>query len=158
MPPPPLFDLAGIELDRVVLTREEVYARLPQRHEFMQLDGVVHIDLEHARGIGVRHVRDDEWWVRGHVPGKPILPGVLLLEMAAQTSAVLNSIAHEFSEFLAFGGVEECKFRGAVYPPATIYMLCQELEFRPRRLRSRTQALVDDRIVFEAVITGLRLE
>jgi 3-hydroxyacyl-[acyl-carrier-protein] dehydratase len=99
----------------------------------------------------------DEWWVRGHVPGRPIFPGVLMLEMAAQTAAFFSRYIYDLTNFIAFGGVDDCKFRDAVVPPARIYLICQQLEVRPRRIRCRTQAVVGGRLVFEATITGLQL-
>lgn len=155
MPPPLLYDLTKVDLDRVIFTREQIYDRLPHRFEFMQLDAVVHVDREARVAIAYRDVRSDEWWVRGHVPGRPIFPGVLMLETSAQLAAFVSAYIHEFAGFMAFGGVDNCKFRGAVIPPARIYMVCRQIENRPRRIAADCQAVLGQAVVFEARITGL---
>ncbi|MFQ5489547.1 MAG: 3-hydroxyacyl-ACP dehydratase FabZ family protein [Phycisphaerae bacterium] len=154
MPPPLLFDFSRLEADRVLYTRDQIYERLPHRYEFMQLDGIVH--MEDRLAVAYRDVRPDEWWVRGHVPGRPIFPGVLMLETAAHLSAFLmRYIDSSYDGFVAFGGVDSCKFRGAVIPPSRIYMVCRETEDRPRRIGGDCQAFVNGTMVFEAKITGL---
>ena len=134
MPPPLLVDLEKVDLERVLLSNTEIYDPLPHRHEFGLLDGVCHFDRENVAAVAFADVRNDSWWVRGHVPGRPILPGVLMMEMAAQTSAVLLKLvdpAHD--AFVGYGGIDDCKFREAVTPPARLYILCQGVEYRPRR-------------------------
>jgi len=149
-----IFDVAKLDPDRVLFTREQIYQRLPHRHEFKQLDGILHI--EDGLAVAYRDIRSDEWWVRGHVPGRPIFPGVLMLETAAHLSAFLmRYIDEDYKGFVAFGGVDGCKFRGAVTPPSRIYMVCRQSEDRPRRITGACQAFANGEMVFEAKITGL---
>ena len=155
MPPPLLIDLNSIDLHQARLTQEEVYERLPHRYEFMLLHGICHVDHEKQAIVGYRDVGPDDWWFRGHVPGRPLLPGVLMLEMAAQVSAVMTKLMGGSQGFLAFGGVDKCKFREAVTPGTRLYLLCVAEEIRPRRVVSETQGVVDGRVIFEARITGL---
>ena len=156
MPPPLLIELAEVDFNRVELTKHEIYRHLPHRHEFEVLDGVCFTDFERRRVIAFADVRPDAWWVRGHVPGRPLLPGVVMLEMAAQTCAVMAKLLGNES-FIAFGGVEECKFRETVVPPARLYILGVGRDYRPRRIVSDTQGMVDGKMIFEARITGLML-
>ena len=158
MPPLLLYDLDTIDPQRVLYTREQIYARLPQRFEFEQLDGILHMDHDALVAVAYREVRPDEWWARGHVPGNPIFPGVLMLETAAQLAAFMTKYIREYHGFVAFGGVDRCKFRGAVIPPARIYMICHQIENRNRRIAGECQAIVDGKLVFEATITGLPVE
>ena len=65
---------------------------------------------------GYRDVRDDEFWVRGHIPGRPIFPGVLMIETAAQLVGYYAMSKMPSQGFLGFGGVEDVKFRGTVVP------------------------------------------
>ena len=155
MPPPLLFDLNQINLDQVFLTREEIYQQLPQRYEFMLLDGVCMLDHQAQHLVAYADIQPDSWWVRGHIPGQPLLPGVLMLEMAAQTSAVAAKLLGICDGFIGFGGVDECKFRETVVPPARLYLLCTGKEYRPRRIISTTQGVKDGKLVFEAIITGV---
>lgn len=157
MPPPLLVDLDQVDLSRVLLSQADIYALLPHRHEFKLLDGVSHIDQESRRIVAYRDVGEKDWWVRGHIPGRPLLPGVLMLEMAAQTMAVLARRCGGVGDFLAFGGVDECKFRDAVVPPARLYLLGAGLEQRSRRVVCRAQGVAAGKLIFEAVLTGLTM-
>lgn len=157
MPPPLLADLGAIDLTKTCLDRDEIYRRLPHRYEFMLLDGVCHIDEEKKLIVAYHDVKPDHWWVRAHVPGRPLLPGVLMLEMAAQVSAVMAKLVGGFDGFIAFGGVDRCKFRETVSPPARFYLLSAGTEYRKRRIVSDTQGVVEGRMIFEARITGMML-
>ena len=154
MPPPLLLDLPTMDLTQVVLTQEAIYRYLPHQFEFQVLDGVCYLDKERNQVVAFADVGADAWWVRGHVPGRPLLPGVLMLEMAAQTSAIVAKL-RGVDAFIAFGGVEGCKFREPVVPPARLYLVGAGVDDRPRRIVSDTQGVVDGRLIFEARITGM---
>ena len=156
MPPPLLVDLQQLDLDRVCLTKDEIYQRLPHRFEFRLLDGVCMVDLEGQRIVAYADIRVEDWWVRGHVPHRPLLPGVLMLEMAAHASAVLAKLQGN-DTFIGFGGVDNCKFRETVVPPARLYIIGVGVDYRPRRIVSDTQGVMDGKLVFEARITGLTI-
>ncbi len=157
MPPPLLFDVSPSDLESTVLTREQIYEDLPQRFEFLLLDGVSMLDVGAKRMVAYADLRADAWWVRGHLPDRPLLPGVLMLELAGQTSAVAARHVYNHADFLGFGGVDDCKFRESVVPPARMYILCMGKEYRRRRIISKTQGIVDGKLIFEATITGLTL-
>lgn len=147
-------DLGSIDPDAVAMDRRQIYELLPHRHEFQVLSGVCCYDLTAQTIVTFVDVTPQDWWVPAHVEGRPLLPGVLMLEMAAQSSAVLAKLAGS-DEFLGFGGVENCKFRETVVPPSRLYLLCVGVEHRSRRIVSNTQGVRDGRLVFEAQITGL---
>ena len=151
----PFIDLNTLDLDKLVVTREEIYQRLPHRYEFMQLDGLVHFDLDKGIGVGLREIRQDEFWVKGHIPNRPIFPGVLMIESAAQLASYLSFEILKHDKFMGFGGVDAVKFRGAVTPPATMYIILKLIDARPRRIIVDAQGIVDDKLVFEARITGM---
>jgi 3-hydroxyacyl-[acyl-carrier-protein] dehydratase len=157
MPPKPLFDLSLFDTDTVVADREAIYAVNPQRHEFQQLDGLHYYSREDYALAGFRDVRDDEFWVRGHIPGRPIFPGVLMIESAAQLVSYFMMRLAPDKGFLGFGGVDGVKFRGTVAPGDRIVLLGKMLEIRPRRCVGAVQGYVDGRLVFEGVITGMWL-
>lgn len=157
MPPPLLIDLEKFDLSKTCLTQEQIYECLPHRHEFMLLEGVCHLDYEAGQIIAYRDIRSEDWWFRGHVPGRPLLPGVLLLEMAAQVSAVFAKLGSNLEGFVGFGGIDSCKFRDAVAAPCRLYLLSVAREIRARRIVSDTQGVVDGKLVFEARITGLTM-
>src|SRR3954451_22385999 len=87
MPPEPILDPTQIDVSRVLAGREELRKTNPQRYEMEQVDAVVLLDLENHVIVGYRDVRDDEFWVRGHMPGFPLFSGVLMCEAAAQMVA-----------------------------------------------------------------------
>ena len=153
----PMLDLNELDLSRIVVDRERIYSRLPHRHEFMQLDAIVYLDVKAGLAVGLRHIRNDEFWVKGHIPGQPIMPGVLMLETAAQMAAYLSHEVQPDDRFLAFGGLEDVRFRSAVFPPATMYIIEKVIEVRPRRTVCDAQGFVDGKLVFEARIIGMPL-
>lgn len=158
MPPPLLFDLQGVDLRRECLSAARLYELLPQRYEFSLLSGACHVDVEQRHMVAYADVNLTDWWVRGHVPGRPLLPGVLMLEMAAQAAGALAKLVVGGDEFIGFGGVEECKFRDAVVPPTRLHILCKGVDYRPRRIVCDTQGVIDGRLIFEARIVGVTMK
>ena len=155
MPPPLLFPIDEIDLDTLVVTRDEIYETLAHRHEFMLLDGLAHLDIEGKTAVAIHEVREDAWWVRGHIPGRPLMPGVLMIEAAAQLCSYFAARALSLSNFVVFGGMKDVKFREAVVPPARLIILIQAVELRSRRTVSEIQGLVNGRLVVEGKIIGL---
>jgi 3-hydroxyacyl-[acyl-carrier-protein] dehydratase len=157
MPPQPLFDLSLIDTNRVDVDREGIYRVNPHAFEFRMLDGIRLVDKTKHIIAGYRDVRDDEFWVRGHIPGRPIFPGVLMIETAAQLVSYYVMSEQPEKGFMGFGGVEGVKFRGAITPGHRIEVLGKMLEMRSRRCVGATQAFVDGEMVFEGLITGMWL-
>jgi 3-hydroxyacyl-[acyl-carrier-protein] dehydratase len=159
MPRTPILDPSGLDCSKVLVTREQIYKVLPQQYEFSQLDGIIHLDLETGTAAGYRDIRTDEWWCRGHMPGHPIFPGVLMLECAAQLAAfVQQKLLPSEGGFLAFGGVDGAKFRGSVTPPSRIILLGKVIEARARRFICEIQSYCNGAMAFEGVITGLPIK
>ncbi|MCD6364759.1 MAG: beta-hydroxyacyl-ACP dehydratase [Planctomycetes bacterium] len=153
----PLLDLTKFSTDRILIDREGINKVNPQRFEFQQLDGIYYVDLDIGEAAGLREVKDDEFWVRGHIPGRPLLPGVLMIEAAAQLVSYIAMSRHPERGFMGFGGVNDVKFRGTVVPGQKILMFAKELEMRTRRCVGATQGFVDGKLVFEGTITGMWL-
>lgn len=158
MPPPAILDLASVDTSRLLYTREQIYAVLPQRFEFSQLDGIYYLDKSDGAIAGFRDVRADEWWCRGHMPGAPIFPGVLMMESAAQIAAFAQHFVLPMEgTIMGFGGVDGAKFRGSVIPPARIDFVGKMVEARSRRFICDIQAYCKGIMVFEGRITGMPL-
>lgn len=157
MPPQLLFDLSGIDLNRVLYDRDAIRQVNPQRGTFEQLDAVVHVDAENGRIIGYKDVRDDEFWVKDHIPGRPLLPGVLMIEAAAQVSGFFTAKVMGWSGFIGFGGADQIRFRQPVTPGQRLHLVVQRVAFRHRRVECKVQGLVNGTLVFEAMITGTQL-
>lgn len=155
MPPPAIADLSQVDLEHVEVTREQIYSVLHHRHEFMQLDGIIHIDVARQMMIAYRDIRADEWWCKAHIPGRPIFPGVLLIESAAHVASYYYHRILGRTEFLGFSGVDRVKFRGAVTPPSRLILVGRGLEVKPRRTICEVQGFVNGTMVFEGQVTGM---
>lgn len=155
----PLVDLSQYDLTRTVLTKQEILAALPQRFEFEQVDVVCHIDVKQQLIIARRRVRHDEFWIRGHVPGNPLLPGVLMIEASGQLCALLyvRVVPEVVGKFIAFAGVDEARFRGTVRPGDEVVMVGKGLTANRRLSRCAVQGFVDRKIVFECTVVGMPL-
>ena len=122
----------------------------------MLLDGVLYTDAPTTAAIAYRDIRVDEFWVKAHVPGRPLFPGVLMLEAAAQTSAFAAHKLTDFEgKFIGMGGVDKVKYRDAIVPGQRLHILVKLLELKSRRIISATQGWVGGKVVFEGQITGM---
>lgn len=156
---PPLIDLAAYDLSSTVFPKEEILKALPQRSEFEQIDSICAIDIENQVIIGRRHIRDDEFWIRGHVPGMPLFPGVLMIEAAGQLSAILyKHLVPEIAErFIAFAGVERARFRGTLRPGDDVILVGKGVLADRRISKCAVQGLLDGKVVFECTVVGMAL-
>jgi 3-hydroxyacyl-[acyl-carrier-protein] dehydratase len=158
MPPTPYLEIDKLDCSNVLVDRERIYKVLPHRHEFERLDAIVHLDVENGLMAGYHDVRGDEFWVRGHIPGRPIFPGVMMVETAAQLVSYYVWCAAKMDGFLGFAALDDVKFRGAVEPGHRLILVGKMLELRPpRRCKGSVQGFVDGKMVFESTITGMWL-
>lgn len=156
MPPATIIDLTGIDLNRILYDQEGVRAVNPQRGDMEMLNAIVYADAERGEIIGYKDVKADEFWVPGHIPGRPLFPGVLMIETAAQVASFYTKEFMKLEGFIGFGAVDGVKFRGQVLPGHRLYMLCKKTGFRHKRIVSDVQGIVDGNIVFEGVVTGVQ--
>ena len=128
-----------------------------QRFEMEQLDGIFRLDIAEGYAIGFKDCRPDAFWVRGHIPDRPILPGVLMIEAAAQLCSFFFSTAcvDAGERFIGFGGVTDVKFRGTVAPGDRLLLIAKCREMRSRRAVFATQGVVGERLVYEGTIIGM---
>ena len=155
MPPPVIIEPCRLDLSRVVFDKEHIHRHNPQRHEFDLLDAIVHFDDEARIFAGYHDVRDDAWWVRGHVPGRALFPGALMIETAAQLASFATHELLKDDRFIGFGGVDAVKFRGVVEPPCRFVVIGRARKITRRRMICEVQGFVDQAMVFEAVVTGM---
>ncbi|MEM1209702.1 MAG: 3-hydroxyacyl-ACP dehydratase FabZ family protein [Planctomycetota bacterium] len=155
MPPPLLFDLDALDLSEPIYGPEAIEKINPHRGVMSFIDGVLYEDLEARHTLAYYDVRDDEFWVPGHIPGRPIFPGVLMIEAAAQLAS-FNCLRELPGEaFMGFAGIEQVKFRGMVKPGDRFYILMHQIELRRRRSVCDAQGVVDGQLVFEGRIIGM---
>lgn len=153
----PLFDHLPIDLSGSMLSPEEIDDLLPQTGDMRQIQRVPFLSPDPQRGIGIKEVGNEEFWVPGHIPGRPLLPGVMMIEAAAQVSSILYQVYHGKRDFIGFTRCEECSFRGQVIPGDTLIVLALERRFQRRRFICQTQGYVKGELVFEALITGMTM-
>jgi len=152
-----LFDISNIDESKRFATYEQVGSLLHQTGDMRHLDEIIWAREDYSAALGVKHVRENEFWVPGHIPGRPLLPGVIMIEAAAQLCSYMRQLKLGHGGFLAFTRCDECVFRGQVVPGETLYLLALEIDSNRRRFTSRTQGVVKDRLVFEAIITGMQI-
>ncbi len=158
MPPPLLFDLSNIDLtaeplfDKVAINKVNM-----QRFEMQQLDGILWYDKEKFLILGYKDVTENEFWIRGHIPGRPIMPAVIMIEAAAQLSSFFVKQVYELRGFIGFASIESAKFRTIVEPGQRLYLLAHITRFKRRKYTCHVQGIVGDTMVFETVVSGLNV-
>jgi 3-hydroxyacyl-[acyl-carrier-protein] dehydratase len=146
-----------LDFDHPIADIEAIRKVLPQRYEMEQLTAIVHLDPEQQLVVAYKDVRPDEFWVRGHMPDFPLLPGVLMCEAAAQLcSYYIMAHGAETADFIAFGGLENVKFRGMVRPGDRLIVAARMTEHRRgRRAIFACQGIVGKSLVFHADVIGV---
>lgn len=156
MPPPIIADPKGFDVTSLQFGPEEIRKRNPHRFELELLHGIVRFDPAEQLIVGVHQAREDDFWVRGHIPGRPLMPGVLLIEAAAQLCSFYWIESVDDDRFFGFGGIDKTRFRGTVRPGDTLIIVAKPIEIRAgRRAIFNAQGFVGDQMVFETQITGM---
>jgi 3-hydroxyacyl-[acyl-carrier-protein] dehydratase len=158
MPPELHLDPAQIDLSHIVADQEAIRAVNPQRFEMEQLTAIVHIDPERQLLVGYKDVGPDEFWVRGHLPGYPLLPGVLMCEAAAQLcSYYIAQRGLMQADFIGFGGLENTRFRAPVHVGDRLVLVGKCLRYHRRQTLFNVQGFVGSTMVFHADVIGVGL-
>ncbi len=159
MPAEPLFPYEHVDFEHPMADIEAVKAINPHRGDMIQIDGVATWSDDFSEGVGWRDVRDDEFWVPGHIPGRPLLPGVLMIEAAAQLASFIHIKGSPLGEssFLGFTRCDDCAFRGVVVPGDRLVMLAKSMSRNRRRFVSRCQGFVRGNLTFEVTVTGMQV-
>ena len=158
MPPELHFDPARLNLGQVLADQEAIRAVNPQRFDMEQLTAIVYEDPEQHLLAGYKDVRADEFWVRGHMPGYPLLPGVLMCEAAAQLCSYYIARHKIFeAELIGFGGLENVRFRSPVHPGDRLVLVAKGVKMHRRQALFNVQGFVGATMVFHADIIGMPL-
>ncbi|MGC8624028.1 MAG: 3-hydroxyacyl-ACP dehydratase FabZ family protein [Phycisphaerae bacterium] len=155
MAPCLLYDLSKLDLKKQEFSLDDIRKINPQRFEMEQLSAIIHIDYPAATVVGVKHVDEKEFWARGHIPGRPLMPGVMMVEAAAQLCAFMARKVVPEIHFMGFTKADNVRFRGTVVPPASLYLIAQAVDISRRRIIANCQGICNGALVFEAMITGM---
>ena len=159
-----LIDPSEYDLDRILYGIEDIRRANMQRFEMEQLTAVVYENEENGTCVGYRDLAD-EFWVRGHMPGMPLMPGVIMCEAAAQLCSFFAYRYQLLSDgCVGFGGLRDVKFRGVVRPGQRFVIQSKLMKYRKdRMLVAAFQCLATaglqnpTDIVCEGELTGVRL-
>ncbi|HEU5046687.1 MAG TPA: 3-hydroxyacyl-ACP dehydratase FabZ [Rickettsiales bacterium] len=144
---------ASLDIDRIM-------RMIPHRYPFLLVDKVINI-VEGESATGIKNVTFNEPHFVGHFPQKPIMPGVLIIEAMAQTSALL--VVHTIGEqaegkLVYFMSIEEAKFRKPVVPGDTLEIHVQKAKSRGNVWKFMCEAHTANGKVAEATISAMIVE
>jgi 3-hydroxyacyl-[acyl-carrier-protein] dehydratase len=154
-----ILDFSEYDVNRVEADLQEIRRYNLQRFEMEQLTAICHVDRERNICVGYKDVTHDEFWVRGHMPKAPLMPGVIMCEAAAQLSSYfVQKYDLLGAKVVGFGGLEEVKFRDGVLPGNRLVIVVQLLKVRRgAMIVCRFQGFVNQSIVVEGVLKGIPL-
>ena len=133
---------------------------IPHRYPFLMIDKIVEMVVDNY-AVGVKNVSINEQHFIGHFPGKPVMPGVLIIEAMAQTSAVLvvETLGKEAEgKLVYFMSIEEAKFRKPVVPGDSLHIRVEKQQSRKNVWKFACVATVDGAKTAEAVICAMIVE
>ena len=135
------------------LGRAEIEQILPHREPFLLIDEVVELEPG-RRVVARREVRAEDPWFAGHFPGRPVMPGVLIVEAMAQTGAVAVLVEEENRGKIAFfAGIYDCRFKRVVEPGDTLVLTCEIDQVRGPIGRGKATAHVGDQLAARGTLT-----
>jgi 3-hydroxyacyl-[acyl-carrier-protein] dehydratase len=135
------------------LGRAEIEAIIPHRDPFLLLDEVVEI-VPGERVVARKRVMEDEWYLRGHFPGNPIMPGVLMVEALAQAGAVVVlSEERNRAKLVLFAGIDDLRFKRVVRPGETLELTCELERMRGPVGKGAVRATVGGELAVKGTLT-----
>lgn len=156
----PIVDLASLDLTKDVVPDDVLRRCLPQADTFKLLDGICHLDTEKNIAVGYKDWDENPWWAKGHIPGRPLMPGVLMIEGGAQiaTFLVKQQISWATDQMIGLAGIDDVRVRGQIVPPARVYFVSSVQKISGRRLaRMNAQVFSEGAMKMEMVVMGAML-
>jgi 3-hydroxyacyl-[acyl-carrier-protein] dehydratase len=141
------------------LSYEEIIRLLPHRYPFLFVDRITELEPE-KRVVGLKNVTGNEPFFQGHFPGRPVMPGVLIIEAMAQVGGILARVSvpdvlkKEKEDGIFFMSMDKVKFRRPVVPGDQIVFELEPLRTGSRVWKMRGKATVNGKIVAEAELVA----
>jgi 3-hydroxyacyl-[acyl-carrier-protein] dehydratase len=154
----PLVSFTDFDPNNVIVDRDGIAAVNPHRHELALLDGILSSTEDSA--VGFIDIAPDMFWVRGHFPNRPLMPGVLMCECAAQLSSyfAVSTGMVDKNYVVGLGGLDNIRFRGPVVPGDRLLLMLKRGKVRKNRMFTADfQAYVEQNLVAEGSIRGVAL-
>ena len=152
-----ILDPATLDFSNIIADQAEIRKYNPQRFEMEQITAIIHEDTTRQVCVGYKDVTLDEFWVRGHMPNMPLMPGVMMLEAAAQMCSYFSQKYDLLgAAMVGFGGLEEVRFRDPVIPGDRLVLMCEMTRLRRGRIVvTKFQGFVRNSMVVEGVLKGI---
>jgi 3-hydroxyacyl-[acyl-carrier-protein] dehydratase len=158
-PDVPHVDPATLDLTQCIADIHKIREINPHRHELEMLTAVTQIDTEKHFIVGYKDATENDFWVRGHMPGFPLMPGVLMIEAAAQLCGFYLTYTQVVSNaIIALGGVEMAKFKRMVRPGDRLVLVGHGLKVDRRLSKVHVVGYVNNEEVFRAIVLGAPLK
>jgi 3-hydroxyacyl-[acyl-carrier-protein] dehydratase len=137
----------------MILDVVEIQKYLPHRYPFLLVDTILEIERE-KRIVGIKNVTINEWYFQGHFPGKPIMPGVLIIEALAQLGGflLLQEIPDRDKKLLYFVAVDGARFRRPVVPGDQLRLEAKVLSWRGDFCKLEGKATVNGQLAAEGTV------
>jgi 3-hydroxyacyl-[acyl-carrier-protein] dehydratase len=133
--------------------RDVIESIIPHRDPFLFLDEVTELEPG-KRVVARRFVRPDEWFFPGHFPGRPIMPGVIMVEALAQAGAVaVLSLEENRGKLALFAGIDDVRFKRIVEPGDELTLTCEVETVRGPIGKGRVEARVGDELAVRGMLT-----
>lgn len=147
------------ETPKTILTVEDIQKLLPHRYPFSLVDRIIEYVPE-KRAVGIKNVSFNEPYFQGHFPGRPIMPGVLMVEAMAQVGGVvLTQMLESEGGLFVFAGIDKVRFRRQVIPGDRLIMTVELLCVKQRRFgKMQGRAEVDGELVTEGELLFSRAD